>query len=177
MPDRSTHNHSRCRQKKTVLLVGEGPCEWAFLKHLVGLFQLRESTFAARVENAHGGSPETVLLSAKKLLRQRAYDVCVIVMDTDRPWPVPLSGTINGTQMKYVAASPCLEGFLLQLLGVPGISGRTPVAQCKRVLYGSYVDENHRTEPKAYLRCFPKAIMNQRRSQCSALETILQELE
>jgi hypothetical protein len=176
MADKCAHNHSRCRLKKTVLLVGEGPCEWAFLKHLVSLFQFRESAFAARVENAHGGSPETVLLSAKKLLRQRAYDVCVIVMDTDRPWPSILSEHIGKTRMKYVAASPCLEGLLLQMLGVPGITMRSSVAQCKRVLYDTHVDENHRTEPNAYVRSFSRDVLTQRRTHCDALDVILREL-
>lgn len=177
MPDRPTHNHSRCRLKKTILLVGEGPCEWAFLKHLVGLFQLRESPFAARVENAHGGSPETVLLSARKLLRQRAYDVCVIVMDTDRPWPASLPGNIGITRMKYVAASPCLEGLLLQMLGVSGITTRSTVEQCKHVLYDTYVARDHRTEPNAYLRSFSRDVLMQRRTHCNALDIILRELQ
>lgn len=177
MADKCPHNHSRCRLKKTVLLVGEGPCEWAFLKHLVSLFQFRESAFAARVENAHGGSPETVLLSARKLLRQRAYDVCVIVMDTDRPWPASLPGNIGITRMKYVAASPCLEGLLLQMLGVPGITTRSTLEQCKHRLYDTYVTQGHRTEPAAYTRSFPKHVLVQRRSHCGTLNSILQELE
>jgi len=166
-----------CFKKKTVLLVGEGPCEWAFLKHLVGLFQTRSGAFAAHVENAHGGSPEIVLHSTKKLLRQREYDACVILMDTDRPWPSSLPKSIGKTRMVYAKAAPCLEGLLLQIVGHGGYSMHTPTDACKRLAYDTYVVEKHRTEPSAYARSFTQELLLKRRGTCPALDAILRELQ
>ena len=118
----------RCREKQTVLLVGEGPMEWAFLRHVVQLFTDRSGPVAARTENAHGGSPETVIQTARKLLRQRAFVVCMILMDTDRPWPASRPSHIGGTRVDYLAATPCLEGLLLRILGHPGITTSSRVA-------------------------------------------------
>lgn len=174
---KATSKPFRCVQKKTVLFVGEGLCEWAFLKHLVSLFQTRTGSFAAHVENAHGGSPEIVLHSTRKLLNQRAYDVCVVLMDTDRPWPSSLPRNIGKTRMVYAKATPCLEGLLLQIIGHNGYSKHTPTDACKRLVYDTYVVQKHRTEPIAYARSFTKELLMERRKSCPALDAILRELQ
>jgi len=166
----------RCRKKRTVLLVGEGPMEWAFLRHVVQVFHDRCGPVAARADNAHGGSPGTVIQTAWKLLRQRAYDHCVILMDTDRPWPKALQAKMGVTKVQYVAAAPCLEGLLLRILGHPGITTTATVDDCKRVLYDKYVDWNHRTEPALYAKAFPKDLLLSRRTSCAELDTILSHL-
>ena len=166
----------RCRKKRTVLLVGEGPMEWAFLRHVVELYYDRCGPVAARADNAHGGSPATVIQTACKLLRQRAYDHCVILMDTDRPWPEALPGKMGGTKIEYVAAVPCLEGLLLRIAGHPGITTASSVEDCKRALYGKYVTWDHRTEPQAYAKAFPKDMLQKRRAACAELAAILSHL-
>lgn len=168
----------RCREKRTVLLVGEGPMEWAFLRHVVQLFTDRSGPVAARTENAHGGSPETVIQTARKLLRQRAFVVCMILMDTDRPWPVSRASRIGGTRVEYLAATPCLEGLLLRILGHPGITTSSTVVECKRALYdGKYVDWDHRTEAQAYAKSFPKELLVSRRGAVAPLDALLTELD
>lgn len=175
MPTAPSRPFVRC--KKTVLLVGEGPCEWAFLKHLVGLMQTRSGSFSAHVENAHGGSPDIVLHSTKKLLAQRAYNVCVVLMDTDRPWPSSLARNIGKTRMVYVRATPCLEGLLLQIIAHKRSSKNTTTDACKRLVYDAYVVERHRTEPAAYAKHFPIELLLKSRERCPALDEILRELQ
>jgi hypothetical protein len=167
----------RCRQKRTVLLVGEGPAEWAFLKHVIGCFCDRAGPVAAKAENAHGGSPETVVSTARKLLCQRAYDRCLVLMDTDLPWPPRLPIKVGQTRMSYVGSSPCLEGLLLRVLRHPRITTQASVDQCKRVFHDNYVPWEHRTEPQAYARCLPRDLLLQRRVDSRELDTILKHIE
>ena len=167
----------RCHKKRTVLLVGEGPMEWAFLRHVVQLFTDRSGPVAARPDNAHGGSPETIIQTARKLLRQRAFDVCVILMDTDVPWPVSRPSHIGGTRVEYLTAAPCLEGLLLRIVGHTGITTASTVDECKRALYDNYVDRSHRTESQAYTRAFPKDLLLRRRGAVAQLDALLKELE
>jgi hypothetical protein len=167
----------RCREKRTVLLVGEGLMEWAFLRHVVQTFHNRCGPVAARPDNAHGGSPETVIQTARKLLRQRAFDVCVILMDTDVQWPASRPSHIGRTRVEYLAAAPCLEGLLLRIAGHLGITTSSTVDDCKRTLYDNYVDWKHRTESKAYAKAFSKDLLLRRRGAVAQLDALLKELE
>jgi hypothetical protein len=129
------------------------------------------------VENAHGGSPEIVIHSTRKLLAQRAYNVCVVLMDTDRPWPSSLPRNIGKTRMVYAPATPCLEGLLLQIIAPKSYSKHTTTDACKRLVYDAYVAERHRTEPAAYAKSFPIELLLKSRKTCPALDEILRELQ
>lgn len=167
----------RCRLKRTVLLLGEGATEWAFLRHVIECFRDRAGPVAAKADNAHGGSPDIVILTARKLLQQRAYDHCLVLMDTDRPWPSNRPTRVGVTRIEYVPATPCLEGLLLRILEHPGITVGTPVDQCKRVFAENYVPNEHRTEPQAYARWFPKDLLDRQRKASAELDKILKHLE
>ena len=168
----------RCRAKRTVLLVGEGPMERAFMRHVVQLFVERDGRVAARTENANGGAPETVIKTARKLLRQRDFDVCMILMDTDVPWPVARPSHSGRTRIEYLQAAPCLEGLLLRILCEAGFTATSNVDDCKRALFdGKYVDWDHRTESQAYAKSFPKDLLVKRRGAVAALDALLKELE
>ncbi len=74
------------KQRKTLLIVGEGQTEHAFLKYLVSLFCRDKQGPKATVENAHGKGPENILNTAIRIKRRASYDKTVAVLDTDIPW-------------------------------------------------------------------------------------------
>ena len=167
-----------CSAKRTTLLVGEGATEYAFLFHAKRCFVTREASLSVKVENAQGGSPETVVRTARKLLILRDYDMCLVLMDTDRPWPEKRPQKIGRTRITYVAATPCLEGFLLTILEHKGIVPASATTdQCKRVFHDNYMPENKCTDPRAYEKHFTRDLLNGRRQACPALDTILKHLE
>jgi len=167
-----------CSAKRTALLVGEGETEYAFLCHLKRCFVERESGIFVKVEPAHGGSPETVIRTARKLLDQRAYDRCLILMDTDLPWPKARPHKVDRTRITYVAAKPCVEGLLLAILQHKGIvPASSMAAQCKKVFYDNYIAEKKRTDPKAYEKHFTRDVLNARRKMCVELDVILGHME
>lgn len=81
-----------------------------------------------------GGGPVNVLREAKRTLNTGSYDRCIILIDTDLPWPDPLTKKLCGVDAIYLGCSPCLEGYLLRLLGknIPSLS-----KDCKQAFYGS----------------------------------------
>ncbi len=151
--------------------------ERAFLRHVVECYIHREGPVAAKVEGAHGGDPQAVIETTTKLLRQRSYGRCLVLMDTDRPWPSPLPARICTVPVTFVKAEPVIEGLLLQILGHAGITTRTSVEECKRILYCEYVNSKKRTEPMEYRRRFPRDVLENSRHSCSVLDTILRALK
>ena len=90
----------------------------------------------------------------------------------------PVASRIGGTRVEYLAATPCLEGLLLRIIGHPGITTSSTVAECKRALYdGKYVDWDHRTEAQAYAKSFPKELLVRRRGAIAQLNALLTELD
>ena len=72
--------------RKTLLIVGEGDSEEAFLKHLRELYCSGGSGVAVTVRNAHGKGPENVIDHAARQARIYSYDARAALLDTDIPW-------------------------------------------------------------------------------------------
>jgi hypothetical protein len=96
-----------------------------------------------------------VLHSTKKLLAQRAYNVCVVLMDTDRPWLLSLPKH-RTTRMVYVRATRVWKASCCRSSRTSALPEHTTDA-CKRLVYDAYLLERHRTEPAAYAKHFRKS--------------------
>lgn len=159
-------------------MVGEGATETAFLKHLKNLYAGRGCGIAVKIEDAHGGSPATVVRTARGRLRQRAYEKCLVVMDKDKPWPVKLPDRVRGTQMVYAGCTPCIEGLLLTILQHAGFrAARATASQAKATFHAHVLDDKRKTDDRNYGAHFPKAMLESRRSGCRELDEILRFLE
>jgi hypothetical protein len=167
-----------CEAKRTVIIVAEGSTEWAFLSYLKKLFLSRNSGLSVKIENAHGGSPETIIATAKKFMSQRAYDRCLILMDMDRIWPQQRPQKVGRTTLQYAGARPCIEGLLLTILKQPGISAITATTDhCKRIFHQQVMTEDKKTTPSSYERYFTKTLLDNQRKACPELDIILSHLE
>ena len=71
--------------KTTVLVVGEGPTEKAFLQFIKELYIMRDADIVVKVECGSGGAPCSVVQRAIRLRGSRAYDKCFVLFDADRP--------------------------------------------------------------------------------------------
>ena len=71
-------------QLATLLVVGEGAHDKAFLNHLRDLFDGRETGQKVKVQSSDGGSPRDIIKAAIKS-RHAAYDRRVVFMDSDIP--------------------------------------------------------------------------------------------
>lgn len=105
------------KQRKTLLVVGEGHTEVEFLKYLRTLYCRKPSSASVKVENAHGKGPENVLNTAIRRQKRASYDRIVAVLDTDIEWSVALKRDAEQNDVLLVGNEPCIEALFLALLG------------------------------------------------------------
>lgn len=105
------------RQRSTLLIVGEGATEEAFLKYLRSLYCADRQGPKVTIKNAYGKGPENILQVAIRELRRAAeYDRVAVLMDTDIPWTAQLRRQAKEHSIQLLGCSPCIEGLLLRLL-------------------------------------------------------------
>lgn len=105
------------KQRKTLLVVGEGHTEVAFLNYLKTLYCRDPSSASVKVENAHGKGPENVLNTAFRKQKRASYDRVVAVLDTDIEWTAALKRDAKQNSVQLVGNEPCIEALFLALLG------------------------------------------------------------
>lgn len=106
----------RIKQRKTLLIVGEGDTEVAFLNYLKRLYCQGDNTVKVTVKNAYGKGPEHVLEHAQRCQRSVAYDKVAVFLDTDIPWTNELLRQAKKHEIMLIGNTPCIEGLFLRLL-------------------------------------------------------------
>lgn len=100
---------------KTLLLVGEGYAEKAFLSHLKSLFS--NGSFKITIVTAGGKGPEHVITHAISCKKCDGYDFVIVLLDTDIPWPKAHIQKAMALGVNLIGSDPCLEGLLLEVIG------------------------------------------------------------
>lgn len=154
--------------RKTMLVVGEGDSEEAFLKHLRDLYCSGNAGVTVTVRNAHGKGPENVINHAIKQARTYSYDVRVALLDTDIPWTDKLRKHARKAKIEMVGSTPCFEGLLLLIL-----KHRPPEqsAECKRQI--KQLLNVDLTERQSYTGHFSKEVLNAARPRINALNQLI----
>ena len=157
---------------RTLLIVGEGDCELAFLKHLKTLYVPRGSGVRATLKNAHGKGPEHVVDFAVRQCRNADYDLRAALLDTDLPWPARLIRDAIARRILLIPSNPCLEGLLLHILDrtVPKTSDA-----CKKSLQA--VLGGRPTAAPSYVPLFDRVLLEQRRRSIRSLAWLLDLFE
>lgn len=105
---------------KSLLVLGEGPCDTAFGKYLHSQYIVRGAVSPKHYSLDGGGGDETV----SKALRYdiESYDRAILLLDTDVPANAELISLAEARGIKFILSTPCLEGLFLKVLGksVPG---------------------------------------------------------
>ncbi|SJN14282.1 hypothetical protein CZ787_14365 [Halomonas citrativorans] len=149
---RSQHQASQT----TLLVVGEGPDDQAFIKHMHG--QLRVSrTIRPKIEKQSGGSPGNIIDNAARKYASQDFDQRFIVLDSD----IALSQQERDRARRYgfrlILWSPiCLEGALLEVLG-ERVRDHETAQQLKARLHPQLT--GHHTEKAAYAVLFPYEVL------------------
>lgn len=167
--------------KTTILIVGEGPTEKAFLQYLKELYVARDFDCAVKVECGSGGSPCCVVQKAIRLRGSRAYDKCYVLFDADRPLETDykLSDRMKKRpRVEMLTATPCIEGLFLAILGHLGFSQASATADnCKRDFHTGYISEEKKMDKRSYVAKFPKTMLDGRRAHVSELDLILKAMQ
>lgn len=155
----------------TVLIVGEGDTEKAFLDYLKSLYVTRGSGVSVTVRNAHGKGPMNVVDTAIRQSRIGEYEIVAVLMDTDLPWTDEVIKLAHKRKQPLclIGTTPCTDGLLLQILSekAPEQSSR-----CKEVLHARMNRKPFVKE--AYAQDFPKQLLDEKSMGIPALKKLLE---
>ncbi|KQC14624.1 MAG: hypothetical protein APR63_13785 [Desulfuromonas sp. SDB] len=164
------------RTKKTVLIVGEGSTEKAFLRYVKEIYITREMDISVKIECGAGGSPRNIVEKAIRLCGSRSYDKCFVLIDTDIPLNVDkklLTRMKRKPKIEILKSIPCIEGLFLAILEITGYNSSD---QCKRIFESTFLSSDKKTDKRYYGKLFPKEVLDQKRTQINELNNILKAM-
>lgn len=103
----------------TLLLVGEGDAEVAFLDHLKSIYVQRGSGIAVSIKNAHGKGAENVIDVARRQRQNKGFDAAAALFDTDVGWNDATRKVAKKHDIVPLLCTPCLEQLLLGMADIP----------------------------------------------------------
>ncbi|MFC1749617.1 hypothetical protein ACFL2V_12515 [Pseudomonadota bacterium] len=151
----------------TLIVMGEGPHDKAFLNHMKGLYDDRKTGQIVKIDSADGGSPRDIINSVIRKCRHTEFDRRYILLDSDVTIPQQDREKAKKAGIVLVESKPiCIEGMLLDILGqsVPGtnqgckdslhpqLSGEPTVASSYAVLFTQDLLDNTEKEQIIVLR-------------------------
>lgn len=105
------------KAQRTLLIVGEGYHEEAFLNHVKQLYAPRGCGLSITIKNARGKGAKHVI---EWTIRQAAiakYDAVAAMLDTDTDWTPAVSKLAKARKIQVMASDPCFDAVMLRLLG------------------------------------------------------------
>lgn len=157
------------KQKPVLMIVGEGFAEKAFLLHLRGLYS--NGNVSVKVKSAGGKGPKNVILDAVGEFSSARGNIKVAaLLDTDLEWPVTETKRARAKGILLVGSEPCLEGLLLDILGLPHPrppSSKNMKAHAHKHLTGS------ETEKSSYEAAFSKDVLDKARAKVKQLDELI----
>ncbi len=103
-------------QYRTLLLVGEGETEQAFLQYLKALYVQRGSGLRVTVRCAHGkGAGHVVDYAIRQRVHQ--FDHVAALLDTDAGWSSAVQKRAREKRIQVLKSEPCFEAMLLRAIG------------------------------------------------------------
>jgi len=142
----------------TILLVGEGKTEFAFLSHLKSLYIQRNCGIKLTIKNARGKGPEYIVDFAVRQRYNAAYDRVAVLLDTDLAWPDATKKKARKNKLTLLGSTPCIEGFLLDILA-------------------QYVPPETLLEQESFQTQFTQELLEARRSDIAILDELLKYFE
>ena len=105
-------------QIKTLLLVGEGLDEEAFLKYLSSKLVTRGAGLKVTIKNAKGKGARHVIDWTIRQSGIAHYDNVAALFDTDTDWTISVEQQARKHKILLLKSDPCFEAMLLRMLGI-----------------------------------------------------------
>ncbi|CZZ19894.1 TPA: RloB domain-containing protein [Enterobacter hormaechei] len=156
--------------KETLLFVGEGYCERAFLIHVNGLYS--KGLVKTKIVTAKGKGPEHVINHAISCKRMDGYDRVAVLIDLDLPCAKGVLREAKSKGIRIIGSSPCLEGFLLDILGVAKAQTNDG---CKKLF--NPILKGDPTDRDSYSEHFKKSVLDKARKNHPNLDEIIKIFE
>lgn len=159
-------------QNKTLLLVGEGYSDEAFLHYLKEQFVVRGSGLVVTIKNAKGKGAKHVIEWTIRQVKNTGYDVVAVLFDTDTDWTKAVEKNAKTHKLNLLTSDPCFEAMLLRILGI------TPELDSKKLKsqFNPYVKRNP-TESNSYAHYFGTAVLLANRHKEPTIDKLLSLLK
>ncbi len=108
---------SRKVKLATLIVMGEGPHEKAFLNHMKHLYDDRTTEQKVTIDSADGGSPHDIINSVVRKHRHTDFDRRFVLLDSDVNIEPKDRELARKNRIVLIESKPvCLEGMLLDIL-------------------------------------------------------------
>lgn len=153
-------------QQTTLLVVGEGPDDKAFISHMKQLFCPRGCGVSVKVEAQDGGSPGNIISNAIRSYASPDYNQRFLLLDADVPPSAVEYKRARAAGYEIILWRPqCLEGALLEALD-ERVQAHETSQQLKARLHPRLAGRH--TEPAAYAELFTRQVLDAERNAAVA---------
>ena len=160
---------------RTILAVGEGETEQAFLKFLKQIYVLRGRGVSVKTPlGKQGGELSGSVSKAERIKENGDYECVFLLRDLDTR---EFSSGENIRGILLLGSTPCIEGLFLDVLVPHKRKESWTAAQCKREFESGYLDEKKKLDSRNYFSVFSKEKIEVARRGIPVLNDILNILE
>lgn len=104
------------KAQRTLLIVGEGYHEEAFLSHVKQIYAPRGCGLAVTIKNARGKGAMHVVDWTIKQIANAHFDVVAAMLDTDEDWSPNVAKQARQKKIQVLPSDPCFDAVMLRLL-------------------------------------------------------------
>jgi len=133
------------KAKHTILIVGEGRHEEAFLNHLKRLYVDRGCGISVAIKNARGKGAKHVVDWTIRQIRNASYDEVAVLLDTDQDWTTAVQTKAKRNKIAVLTSDPCFEAMLLRAMRKRAVGD----SKALKKAFGPYVKRDP-TRPENY---------------------------
>lgn len=156
------------KAQRTLLIVGEGYAEEAFLNHVKRLYAPRGCGLTVAIKNARGKGARHVVEWTRRQIANADFDSVASMLDTDQDWSEPVARQARAAKILVLKSEPCFEALMLRLLGQSDASD----TKALKKRFAPYVN-NDATRPENYAKYFDKAFLESGRGQEPTINALL----
>lgn len=102
---------------RTLLIVGEGYTEVAFLSHLKQFPGVCGKDRKITIKTARGKGALGVIQWTGRQIANAHYDQVAVLLDTDTDWSPDVEAIATQKNIRVLTSDPCFEAMLLRVLG------------------------------------------------------------
>lgn len=156
------------KAQRTLLIVGEGRHEEAFLNHLKQLYVPRGCGLSVTIKNARGKGALHVIKWTAGQVANAEYDAVAALLDTDTDWNVKTKKLAKTNKIQVLKSEPCFEAMMLRLIG------KTPIgdAHALKRLFAPFVN-NDATQRDHYALNFGSECIQAGRAKEPTIDALL----
>lgn len=126
------------KASRTLLLVGEGRTEEAFLNHVKQIYAPRGCGLRVTITNARGKGALHVVEWTARQRGVAAYDKVAVLLDTDQDWSDVVAKKARQARIQVLKSEPVFEAMMLRLIHQSDIGD----AKTLKARFAPYVSNN-----------------------------------